>query len=90
MTTMINIQTTADNTTLEAIKALLFKIDPTAIFETYGEHQNYLSKEDEEHLKMISDMDDKGELEYVTMDKMNAHVNSLFKNTVPKCRKFLI
>ena len=39
MTTMINIQTTADNTTLEAIKALLFKIDPAAIFETYGEQQ---------------------------------------------------
>ena len=79
MTTMINIQTTADNTTLEAIKALLFKIDPAAIFEAYGEQQNYLSKEDEEHLKMISDMDDKGEIEYVSMDEMNAHVNSLFK-----------
>ena len=79
MTTMINIQTTADNTTLEAIKALLFKIDPAAIFEAYGEQQNYLSKEDEEHLKMISDMDDKGELEYVSMDEMNVHVNSLFK-----------
>lgn len=77
--TTINILTKADNITLEALKALLFKIDPTAVFEIYND-QSYLSKQDQEKLKKIIELDKNGEIKYESLDQFDLEMRDYLKS----------
>ncbi|MDA3047577.1 hypothetical protein [Campylobacter sp. JMF_08 NE1] len=64
---ILSIKTTADKSTIEAIKTLLLSIDPSAVFSF---DEAYLSEEDTIKLKEIYDKNKKGELNFVSFDEM--------------------
>ncbi|KEA46225.1 hypothetical protein [Campylobacter mucosalis] len=66
--TSISIQTQADEATIEALKALLFKIDPTAVFQRDDECD--ISKADALKLKDIVRKLDSNELKLYEFDEM--------------------
>lgn len=77
--TTINIQTTADKGSLEAIKTLLFKIDPNAIFESNNQHYE-ISQEDQEKLREIIEADKRGEIKYQNIDEFDIEMREFLKS----------
>ncbi|CZE46734.1 hypothetical protein [Campylobacter geochelonis] len=77
--TLINIQIQADKTTLEALKALLFKIDSTAIFESYDKQSN-LSQIDQKKLGEIIQADKRGKVKYQSIGEFDIEMRGYLKN----------
>lgn len=73
--TTLNIQTNASKSTIKALKDLIYSIDPD-----YKEDENgYLSKEDEEDLRQIVQKNERGELEFLTIDEMKERSREYLK-----------
>lgn len=64
----ISIQTNNAHT-IRAIQALI-KLDPSAIMTTTYDEPSDLSQKDEQILQQLSDLDDKGELEFYSDDEV--------------------
>lgn len=65
--TTLSIQTNASPSTIQAIKDLIYSIDPEAFIE--DENAN-LSKEDAKDLKEILAKRKRGELEFISLEEM--------------------
>ncbi|PAF45684.1 hypothetical protein [Helicobacter sp. 11S02629-2] len=76
---MTRIITQADASTLQAVKDMLLKVDPDATFESYDE-TNYLSKEDQKNLKELLEADDRGEIEYISLEECEAEIDAYLKS----------